>query len=105
MPPSAIPTLDPPVDRVATHVILHGRVQGVFYRNWTVEQALELGLDGWVRNRNDGTVEALFAGPSTAVAEMVSRCHQGPPHAVVTAVVTTPGTDPGATGFHKLPTV
>ncbi|MDZ5647650.1 acylphosphatase [Nitrospirillum sp. BR 11828] len=105
MEPAMAQPSTPPADRVATHVILHGRVQGVFYRNWTVEQALELGLDGWVRNRNDGTVEALFAGPSAAVADMVSRCRQGPTHAVVTDVVTTPGTDPGATGFHKLPTV
>ncbi|TWB16636.1 acylphosphatase [Nitrospirillum amazonense] len=94
-----------PADRVATHVVLRGRVQGVFYRNWTVEQALELGLDGWVRNRNDGTVEALFAGPPAAVADMVTRCHRGPTHARVTEVDATPGSDPGATGFHKLPTV
>jgi acylphosphatase len=92
-------------NRVATHVTLHGRVQGVFYRNWTVEQALELGLDGWVRNRNDGTVEALFAGTPVAVADMVTRCRRGPTHAQVTNVDASPGTDPGATGFHKLPSV
>ncbi|WP_044561689.1 acylphosphatase [Azospirillum sp. B4] len=92
-------------DRVATRVTLHGRVQGVFYRNWTVDQALELGLDGWVRNRNDGTVEALFAGAADAVADMVDRCRRGPAHARVSNVEAAPGTDPGATGFHKLPTV
>ncbi|MBB6250044.1 acylphosphatase [Nitrospirillum iridis] len=94
-----------PSNRVATHVMLHGRVQGVYYRGWTVEQALDLGLDGWVRNRSDGTVEALFAGTPVAVAEMVDRCRRGPTHAVVTEVVAKPGTDPGAMGFHKLPTI
>ncbi|MDE1147571.1 MAG: acylphosphatase [Azospirillaceae bacterium] len=109
MPDPTIPESRPihpdGASRIATHVTLHGRVQGVFYRNWTVDQALGLGLDGWVRNRNDGTVEAVFAGTPHAVADMVTRCRRGPPHAVVTDVDAKPVADPGATGFHKLPTV
>ena len=59
------------------HVIIEGRVQGVWYRGWTCEQAGELGLSGWVRNRRDGTVEAMFSGASQSVAEMIRRCHDG----------------------------
>lgn len=55
-----------------------GRVQGVGFRAWTEEQAAELGLDGWVRNRRDGSLEALFVGPAAVVEEMIRRCHRGP---------------------------
>lgn len=99
------PTPSPGADRVATRLIIHGRVQGVYYRNWTVAEALSLGLDGWVRNREDGTVEAVLAGPAEAVALLTSRCHQGPPAARVSAIDSHPADDPGPSGFHKLPTV
>jgi acylphosphatase len=59
-------------------VVIRGRVQGVGYRAWTEYTALELGLEGWVRNRRDGTVEALFAGPADDVAAMLEACRQGP---------------------------
>jgi acylphosphatase len=61
-----------------THVMIRGRVQGVGFRAWTEMTALERGLQGWVRNRRDGAVEALFAGPADAIAAMVAACHRGP---------------------------
>src|SRR5262245_49377088 len=67
-------------------VMIRGRVQGIGYRAWTEYTALDLGLEGWVRNRRDGTVEALFAGPQEAVAAMLEACREGPPGARVAAV-------------------
>ena len=68
------------------HVIIRGRVQGVGYRAWTEYTARDHGLEGWVRNRRDGSVEAVFAGPSEAVDAMVAACRRGPPGARVDAV-------------------
>jgi acylphosphatase len=68
------------------HVVIRGRVQGVGYRAWVQEQALLIDLEGWVRNRRDGAVEAVFAGPEEAVATVVAACHRGPPAARVDAV-------------------
>jgi acylphosphatase len=59
-------------------LVIHGRVQGVFYRGWSEGQARALGLDGWIRNRRDGTVEMLVSGAETAVVEMIARCREGP---------------------------
>jgi acylphosphatase len=67
-------------------VTIRGRVQGVGYRAWVEDQAMERKLDGWVRNRRDGRVEALFAGPADVVADMVALCRRGPPSARVEAV-------------------
>ncbi|WP_374379039.1 acylphosphatase [Dongia sp.] len=64
-----------------------GTVQGVWYRAWTVEQAAARGLNGWVRNRLDGSVEALFAGPEDLVIDMIAACSQGPKAARVANVV------------------
>jgi acylphosphatase len=63
---------------VMRHVLICGGVQGVGFRAWTEYTALEHGLQGWVRNRRDGSVEALFVGPADAVAAMITACHQGP---------------------------
>ena len=63
--------------------MIRGRVQGVGYRAWVEHQARLCKLEGWVRNRRDGSVEALFAGPATVVAEMVALCRHGPPSAHV----------------------
>jgi acylphosphatase len=63
---------------VTRHVIIRGRVQGVGYRAWTEYTALERGLRGWVRNRRDGSVEALFVGPQEEVAAMIDVCKLGP---------------------------
>jgi acylphosphatase len=68
-------------------VIIQGRVQGVGYRAWIEYQARTSKLEGWVRNRRDGSVEAVFAGPAKTVAEMVALCRHGPPGAKVTAVL------------------
>lgn len=72
-------------DRIV-HAHITGRVQGVGYRAWTEDVAAELGLRGWVRNRRDGSVEAVFAGPATNVTTMVQRCRSGPPAADVSDV-------------------
>jgi acylphosphatase len=68
---------------VARHVRIMGRVQGVFFRAWTAEQAAELGIAGWVRNCPDGRVEAHVEGETDAVERMVERMRQGPPAASV----------------------
>jgi acylphosphatase len=67
-------------------VVIRGRVQGVGYRAWAEYTALGRDLEGWVRNRRDGSVEALFVGTPAAVAEMVEACRRGPPGAQVEAV-------------------
>jgi len=72
--------------RVGRHVRVTGRVQGVFFRAWTQQQANELGVTGWARNCADGSVEAHLAGTEAAVAQLIARLHDGPPSAVVTAV-------------------
>jgi acylphosphatase len=84
-------------------VRIAGRVQGVSYRYWTEDTARGLGLSGWVRNRRDGSVEALFSGAAEDVAEMLQRCHDGPAAAVVSSVeVLAEGGDPPV-GFEVLP--
>lgn len=70
----------------AIKVLVEGRVQGVWFRGWTVENARRLKLDGWVRNRRDGSVQALFSGPVERVDEMLRLCSEGPPAADVTSV-------------------
>jgi acylphosphatase len=77
---------------VSVHIVIRGRVQGVGFRAWTEVTALERGLEGWVRNRRDGAVEALFAGPEEIVLTMVEACRQGPPGARVNAVDQRDGT-------------
>jgi acylphosphatase len=84
-------------------VVISGRVQGVWYRGWTVDEARARGLDGWVRNRRDGCVEAVFQGSAAAVAEMVVACRKGPPMARVVAVETHPHEDPVTPGFAQAP--
>ena len=65
------------------HVLIRGRVQGVGFRAWTRHQAELRGLEGWVRNRRDGAVEAVFSGSEAAVEAMLNACRQGPSGAVV----------------------
>jgi acylphosphatase len=76
---------DPGAD-VTVSVRIRGRVQGVWYRGWTEEEAARRGLRGWVRNRRDGSVEALFCGPAAIVGDMIEACWKGPPSARVEAV-------------------
>jgi acylphosphatase len=85
-------------------VRIEGRVQGVFYRAWAEQTARRLGLDGWVRNRRDGSVEAVFSGHDTQVDEMVRRCADGPPDADVTNVVVADAGGAAPPGFKVLPT-
>ncbi|XP_004304458.1 PREDICTED: uncharacterized protein LOC101296128 [Fragaria vesca subsp. vesca] len=86
-------------------LVIKGRVQGVFYRNWTIENATQLGLKGWVRNRRDGSVETLLSGNSDAVQEMEQRCRRGPPSAMVTGLEVYPSTDDPGSGFELKQTV
>ncbi len=84
---------------------IFGRVQGVWYRGWTVEAARQLGLDGWVRNRRDGSVEALVSGPGEAIDALVARCRQGPPAARVERVEVEPAEGEAVPdGFSQQPT-
>jgi len=64
-------------DRSRAHVFVSGRVQGVYFRATTRDTARETDVDGWVRNLQDGRVEAVFEGPEDAVEEMVEFCHEG----------------------------
>jgi len=91
-------------DWISVHVRIEGRVQGVGYRYWAMEQARARRLSGWVRNRRDGSVEALFAGPAALVEEMVAACHQGPLGARVTQVMESTAETPRESGFRQLPT-
>ena len=86
------------------HLIVHGRVQGVWYRGWTGDQARALGLDGWVRNRRDGTVEIMVSGPEEAVGELIRRCRDGPPAARVELIEEIADEEAPATGFTQRPT-
>lgn len=75
-----------PSARVAVTVRIQGRVQGVGYRAWVDRTARELSLAGWVRNRQDGSVEAEFEGPKSQIDDMLARCWKGPNQAKVTSV-------------------
>ena len=84
---------------VARRVVVHGRVQGVFFRDRARREALCRGLSGWVRNRPDGTVQAHFEGEPDAVAAMVRWCREGPRHAEVTDVRASEVEPEGLGGF------
>ena len=90
---------------IAVHVLIEGRVQGVWFRSWTVEQAERLGLKGWVRNRRDGSVEAMFAGAEPTVRAMVKRCWDGPPLARVERVIEGPARNGVPASFEQRPTL
>ena len=74
------------MSRRRVHAIVHGRVQGVFFRQYTSLKAQELGLDGWVRNMPDQTVETVFEGEDGAVSRMIEWLYTGSPHSQVTQV-------------------
>ncbi|MBS0518141.1 MAG: acylphosphatase [Proteobacteria bacterium] len=82
-----------------------GRVQGVGYRDWAVSVGLRLGLCGWVRNRSDGSVEALIVGEEVAVGTMIEACRRGPTMAVVETIDVEPvDLDILPEGFMRRPT-
>ena len=85
------------------HLLIHGRVQGVGYRESMRIEAARLGVTGWVRNRRDGTVEAVIAGHDEAITVLTAWAHRGPPAAVVTDVDVAPA-DGTFAGFAVLPT-
>ena len=99
------PTTSGEVQHRAVKVLIEGRVHGVWYRGWTVETARALGLDGWVRNRRDGSVQALFSGPNDAVDEMLRLCAEGPSAASVSSVEYRDHDDTVAVGFRIKPSV
>lgn len=89
---------------MVVRVIVSGRVQGVWFRGWTVERATGLGLSGNVRNRRDGSVEAVLSGPSESVEAMLKALWRGPAAARVTGLEATPCNPPARLGFRQLPT-
>lgn len=92
-------TRDPSDAVIRRRLIVHGRVQGVWFRGATERQARALGVAGWVRNRPDGTVEAVFEGGVAAVARAVAYCNQGPPGARVEHVESSDETPEGLVEF------
>ena len=86
-------------------LVISGRVQGVGYRAWMAERATTLGVDGWVRNRGDGSVEALISGTADAVEELARACRRGPRHAQVDSVVDEIADPPEEPGFLLKPNV
>jgi acylphosphatase len=77
------------MEKVRARVIIEGRVQGVFFRHHTQEMAFKLGVTGWVKNRRDGRVEAVFEGDQERVDQIIQWCHRGPSEATVTKVHST----------------
>jgi acylphosphatase len=92
------------MDRIAVRLIVQGRVQGVGYRWWTRTQARRLELDGWVRNRRDGSVEILAIGPAAQIARLAELCRHGPAAAAVTSVERLEAEQQDIVGFEERPT-
>jgi acylphosphatase len=88
----------------ALRLVVRGRVQGVGYRAWAVGTARALALDGWVRNRRDGSVEILAAGPDDALERLVAACRQGPRLAMVTGIEQHAAAPPEQKGFDQAAT-
>ena len=88
------------------HVVVHGRVQGVGYREFCVDEAQRLGVRGWVRNRRDGTVEAMLQGDPAMLEALCVRLREGPPFGRVLALDVTTVADSGTSfeGFERRPT-
>ena len=80
-------------------VIVSGRVQGVFFRQGTLRLARDLGCAGWVMNRRDGRLEAVFEGPTEVVDRLVAWCHEGPERAIVDDVEVLEEAPEGLEGF------
>ena len=86
-------------------IVVTGRVQGVWFRGWTLDQARELGLDGWARNRRDRSVEILAEGPEEAIVELARRCREGPSAARVENVLVEETAEAVPSGFELRPTL
>jgi acylphosphatase len=87
------------------HVVFRGRVQGVGFRAFVEETAANTRVDGWVRNRRDGTVELLATGDDDAISQLIDACRQGSPAAAVTDVAVADAADDGSVKFSARPTV
>lgn len=94
-----------PEKAIAIRVVIEGKVQGVGFRWWVTEWANARGLEGWVRNRREGTVEALFYGAESVVRHMVEFCNEGPPNARIRNVREYEDEAPDDPGFIQRPTV
>lgn len=94
-----------PSEFKAVRARIYGKVQGVWYRGWTQSNAQRLGLYGWVRNREDGTVEALLCGAPHVVDRMLALCMKGPQLARVDRIETEPAKGIAARRFEVKPTV
>jgi len=90
--------------KITKHLSIYGRVQGVYYRAWCVGTAQSFNLTGWVRNRVDGSVEALATGHKADIEKFVAACHNGPETANVEAVKTKDGIDKNLKIFEQRPT-
>jgi acylphosphatase len=88
----------------ARRIVVSGRVHGVGYRLWLHAEAARLGVSGWVRNRQDGSVEALLDGDEAAVEELLRACRRGPPLAEVASIHEHLAEPPDQPGFRRLPT-
>ena len=86
---------------IAKRVVIGGRVQGVGFRAWMVREAQSLGVWGWVRNRPDGTVEAVAHGDTDAVEELLRRCRRGPLLAEVRSIDESDAEPPDGEGFRQ----
>jgi len=84
---------------------IEGFVQGVNFRNFAIDEARKLGLDGWIRNRADGTVEALASGDNAAVEKFVAACMKGPSGSRIANVELHKAEPPAEKGFHRVPSV
>jgi acylphosphatase len=91
--------------RVARAIRMIGHVQGVFFREWTVRTATDLGVTGWVRNCRDGSVDVLAIGDDDLIERFLYELRQGPPAARVEAVMVEPAEPEQITGFTRRPTV
>jgi len=88
----------------ALRLVIHGRVQGVGFRAFVLRQATRLGIRGWVRNRRDGTVEAMLIGEPEALAAIETACRRGPTLAAVREVERRTTSDDGSPDFRERPT-
>ena len=88
----------------ATRVVIEGRVQGVWFRGWAAQEAARLNIRGWIRNRLDGSVEAVFAGADADVDAIVLACRRGPPAARGESLTQYPAEAPEEDGFRHLHT-
>lgn len=86
----------------ARHLLIHGRVQGIGFRHGMMLEARRLGVSGWVRNRRNGTVEALIRGEAEAVAALLAWARRGPPGASVAQLAVEPAAPDGTSGFAQI---